>query len=1297
MLLAKITTIPHIISKILPIKIFSMVIVSTAIIFMPNLANAALLNAVWNGGTGNWNDASNWSTANFPNNGVDTYNVFIDSGNAAASVATLNTTVTINDLTIDSPDQLDINAGQTLTLTSGSTLSNDGTLDINTFTFGNTTLRLSGAGNVDFIGNGTLIMSDVQARIIGTNSGEKLTIQDMTIEGAGAIGGGTMELELQSGAEINANLSGKTMTIDPDSNGVTNAGLIRSTNGGQVTFSSGDIDNTGGTVRAENSSTVRLQSNADLSGGTIETSGSGVIELSGGDVTGGNLTTFNIATGGFLDLFSSSTIDADFTIASGASADINSAANITLANDATIVGQLNLTGTSFSTSLEIDGPVTLDGGGIIDMTSSTVNRIDGINSPVLTNTDVTIQGRGTLGGGTLQLNNGASGIIDANVSGGTLTFDPDANVSTNSGIMRATNGGQLTFSSGTLDNTGGDIQAQNASTIRFQSGHDVSGGDITTSGTGEIELSGATISGGALSTNLTINSGGTLRMAGGTNFIEANTVINNGGIGISNNATTVTFQDDVVINSGASYEMQGTSSSTTVTIDGAVDFSGGGEFIMDSSAVNRITGTGVSPTLTNSGVEFKGRGTFGNNSLEIVNLAGGTITANVNNATYTLDPNANGITNSGLINATNGGILVLSSGSIDNTGGTIRPENDSIVRVQSNGQISGGSILTSGTGEFQFSSGGVSGGGATNFTIGSDGTMRVTTNSTSNILNANAQIDGTGISNNATTLILQGDLVISSGASYEMQGTSFSTQFLIDGTIEMSGGGTFDMTSSTVNRITGNGAGTHQLTNSGIEFFGRGVIGNNSMEIINAVGGEIRAEVGTLTLDPNASGMTNTGTLSAANSGLLRLNGGTYDNTGGLIQARDTGTIQFGGSSFINNGDIETVDTGVIEFNGGVFTGGSGANISTGLNGSIDVVGSSTNSIDANLTNLGTVNINNATDLTLVAGTGTISNQGTININTTSFTTELLVSGGEVFIGGGGNIVMTNSTANRIDDVSGGSLRTNNTISGAGTIAANLTLDAGGVINATESSGINFNGATAHVNNGTFQVSSGSQMLINDPISGSGEWIVNGGLLDVNQAVTTTGDITVNNGGTLRLDADFSGDNLIFDSTSVIDVNTGTLTLSGDFIYSITDEADWEWSSGTVLEMTGSVIELAGEDLGTDPANHVGDPAGFVGNFSLQELVISGNLVLVDNIDNGNRIDNGFGSNEALYVDTLTFANPGATLNLNGLHIYFNTLNGDSSQIIDVQAVNEPRTLWMLVVMLAALLLLQHVGRIKRA
>ena len=82
--------------------------------------------------------------------------------------------------------------------------------------------------------------------------------------------------------------------------------------------------------------------------------------------------------------------------------------------------------------------------------------------------------------------------------------------------------------------------------------------------------------------------------------------------------------------------------------------------------------------------------------------------------------------------------------------------------------------------------------------------------------------------------------------------------------------------------------------------------------------------------------------------------------------------------------------------------------------------------------------------------------------------------------------------------------------------------------------------------------------------------------------------------------ATMTGSNLTIDSSGILDINSG-IALSGNFLYSITNEADAVWGGTSFLKMTGfdSFLELGGQDFGTDPANHVGAAAGFSLNFYL--------------------------------------------------------------------------------------------------
>jgi hypothetical protein len=92
------------------------------------LAPAALqaqTTATWNGTTGNWIDVARWSTnPNFPNNNTPpgtTYNAII--GAAGTYTVTLNTGVTVSNLTLNDANAMLAVSGGTLTLVSSATLT----------------------------------------------------------------------------------------------------------------------------------------------------------------------------------------------------------------------------------------------------------------------------------------------------------------------------------------------------------------------------------------------------------------------------------------------------------------------------------------------------------------------------------------------------------------------------------------------------------------------------------------------------------------------------------------------------------------------------------------------------------------------------------------------------------------------------------------------------------------------------------------------------------------------------------------------------------------------------------------------------------------------------------------------------------------------------------------------------------------------------------------------------------------------------------------------------------------------
>ena len=261
-----------------------------------------------------------------------------------------------------------------------------------------------------------------------------------------------------------------------------------------------------------------------------------------------------------------------------------------------------------------------------------------------------------------------------------------------------------------------------------------------------------------------------------------------------------------------------------------------------------------------------------------------------------------------------------------------------------------------------------------------------------------------------------------------------------------------------------------------------------------------------------------------------------------------------------------------------------------------------------------------------------------------------------------------------------GPLMINSEVSGAAVFNGAALISASGSVVADGNNPIVFD-QPGSVNNGRVDVSSG-RVILNEDVAGNGNWNVQGdGLLRVTDGRNISANSINVNSGTFQVDGGTAqaaaivagaGANMIIGST----LSTPRLEIG------LADESAWNLSTTTVIEMTGGegaaigdwsdwgVLEIAGLDLGDDPL-------GFEDNFEIPTLEIGpgASVFLRDFIDNGNRGGPG-GESEALYVETLVFSDSFSRLNLNGLNIYFNELQGDASQIINT-VVPVPPALWL--------------------
>ncbi|MEO7025947.1 MAG: hypothetical protein ABI056_00160, partial [Caulobacteraceae bacterium] len=124
---------------------------------------------------------------------------------------------------------------------------------------------------------------------------------------------------------------------------------------------------------------------------------------------------------------------------------------------------------------------------------------------------------------------------------------------------------------------------------------------------------------------------------------------------------------------------------------------GGGQVVSTTTgAGNVIEGAAAGDTLTNFDNTISGSGALGNGRLTLINDAKGVIDAN--SGVLTLNTSGEAVTNTGLIEATNGATLTIQNTAVDDSGGgTITAASGSTVSLQG-ADIIGGTLVTAGTG-----------------------------------------------------------------------------------------------------------------------------------------------------------------------------------------------------------------------------------------------------------------------------------------------------------------------------------------------------------------------------------------------------------------------------------------------------------------------------------------------------------------------------------------------------------------------------------------------------------------------
>ena len=324
---------------------------------------------------------------------------------------------------------------------------------------------------------------------------------------------------------------------------------------------------------------------------------------------------------------------------------------------------------------------------------------------------------------------------------------------------------------------------------------------------------------------------------------------------------------------------------------------------------------------------------------------------------------------------------------------------------------------------------------------------------------------------NASSTI-NGTLLLSSAGS--------ATELLAGNpSVTLAGAGSIIMSANAGNHIRG-GSSTGFINQLAIS--GSGTIGDGQMNFTNQ--GTILANNPSvpLILNPNATGMTNTGTIRATAGATLELKNGSVLNTGGTLVADA-------------NSHVDAVQTKIV--------GGTLTSVGTGHFHAIDAIFSG-----VTISSGSTIELSNGDILTLM---GNVVNNGLISVLATSGSNELKFDGA-VALTGSGSIVMSDSASNRISAAGAGSVLTvglSQTISGAGELGLNtLGLVNQGTIIASQSNPLVVDSVgTSFVNNGTLKATgSGGMTLADSAITNLGTVeITSGSMMNVTGTFSQTG------------------------------------------------------------------------------------------------------------------------------------------------------------------------------------------------
>jgi fibronectin-binding autotransporter adhesin len=603
------------------------------------------------------------------------------------------------------------------------TFTNNGLVSLD----GNAASMLVWGADATLGGTGLVSMTNGSPGIAGGDFvGRTLTVgPSATIQALGQISTNNSNFTYKALNLVNQGLieTFGNLTLFVDNSSATNVanpgGTLRANGAAALMRFSGPglVNNTGGTIASLDGGTVRFAAPVTVEGGTLATSGTGTIRGDSAGSGGGVLA--NVTNNG--------------TVASAAGEIIQITGTFT--NNSLV----NLDGNGASL-LVSRGNATIAGSGVVSMNTGSPGIAGGdfVGRTLTVAPGATIRARGQISTNNSNFTYKALKLVNQGLieTLSNVTIFADSNSSSNvanpGGILRAAAvGSQMYFAGvGTVDNTGGTIEALDGGNVRIAAQTTVEGGVLATSGTGAIRGDTAGSNGGLLRN---VTNTGTIAMTGGEYLHAAGTLTNNGVIRLEGQGSSFLLRGGDLALGGNGLTLASTSAGRPGIAGGDVV---GRTFTLRPGATIRGTCT---ISTNNSNFAYKG--------MHVVNQ--GLIEA-TGGITHFFDPGMTA-TNTGIYRSNGPGSAVEfhSPGALDNTAGTLEAVNGGSILFNNSARLANLSTGTLTGGTYRVADNG----GATT-TIQLNGGTISTNNATILLSGPNAQFPGLALTQNNGTFAL---------------------------------------------------------------------------------------------------------------------------------------------------------------------------------------------------------------------------------------------------------------------------------------------------------------------------------------------------------------------------------------------------------------------------------------------------------------------------------------------------------------------------------------------------------------